>query len=186
MLQPRLPRLPVVLLSFDKIRQKANIRNYELARHSCTLGWDERLSHLLLPAKSVRTQQPGVRRWDEPSVLQPESSVVTLIALSGGAARCSQPLICCHTLRVGLVCHVVVLQLRLPRLPVDLSSFNKVRQKANIRNHELAKHSCALGWDECLSHLSLGCIGEPSPSNVACVTSWITHGPTVEVISISA
>ena len=50
--------------------------------------------------QSVRIQRPGVHRWDEPSVSQQESSVVTLIALSGSAARRSQ-LLSIVTLSVG-------------------------------------------------------------------------------------
>ena len=51
--------------------------------------------------KSVRSQRSDVRRWDEPSVFQQDSSVVTLITLNLSAARCSQLLIYCHTLHVG-------------------------------------------------------------------------------------
>ena len=50
--------------------------------------------------KSVRTQWLVARRWDEPSVLQQESSVATLIALSGSAVHRSQ-LLSIVTLSVG-------------------------------------------------------------------------------------
>ena len=50
--------------------------------------------------KSVRTHWLVARRWDEPSVLQQESSVATLITLSGSAVRRSQ-LLSIVTLSVG-------------------------------------------------------------------------------------
>ena len=52
------------------------------------------------PAKSVRAHWLAACRWDEPSVLQQESSVATLITLSGSAVRRSQ-LLSIVTLSVG-------------------------------------------------------------------------------------
>ena len=55
---------------------------------------------LVCVAKSVRTQWLVACRWYEPSVLQQESSVATLITLSGSAVRRSQ-LLSIVTLSVG-------------------------------------------------------------------------------------